>query len=238
MPLRLRANRGRRRHRSARLEEPAPTAEAAPAPTPRRRRPDLQPAPAAHAAAPEPAAPAEEAVAAAYRVVDRYLEEGRAYAEGQTAWYRDDPGRPTEPFGQVVRGGANVLEHLSGLWRELLGLWSALPSPVPTPPALPSTPSDPTPFHPQSRPGYDDPEVIFEPDPLDDVALEDDPLDDVIVEDDHASDEDASAPGPVVPQRGPTDPSFGNKLSGLLDTELTTAPPERAELLDGLGGGD
>ena len=105
----------------------------------------------------EPATPVERALGDAYTVFDEFLEEGRRYAEGQSAWYSQQTGAPAA-LGDLVRGGADLLGLIGRASRELERLFQTLGLPtVPIPP-------DPTaafpgrdvlrPFHPQQHPQY------------------------------------------------------------------------------------
>ena len=100
---------------------------------------------AAHTgAAPAPSTPVEQTVAAAYQVLARYLDEGRQFAAGQSAWNNSDSGLPAGWTG-AVSGVTDILGALGRIWSELARSSSALAG---------ERIRDPRYFHPQQRPDY------------------------------------------------------------------------------------
>lgn len=104
--------------------------------------------------------PVEEAVSTAYQVFDRYLDEGRKYAAGRSAWYADSPsdgsGLPaphrvssTLMHGDLANALSRVIQDVAHLARDLTDAIALRP-------ALGSRPSSPParPFHPQQSPDY------------------------------------------------------------------------------------
>ena len=91
-----------------------------------------------------PNTPAEETVANAYEVIAKYLEEGRQYAAGQSAWNNGQSGLP-EGWSGAVSNLADALGALGRLWAEL-----ARTSPT----VLGSKNQRAAPFHPQQHPKY------------------------------------------------------------------------------------
>jgi hypothetical protein len=75
--------------------------------------------PAATAARPPAATtPSEDAVAIAYQVFDRFLEEGRRFAEGQSAWYSNESGQP-DLARDAARAFADFLGVLGRMAQEV-----------------------------------------------------------------------------------------------------------------------
>ena len=91
-----------------------------------------------------PNTPAEETVANAYEVIAMYLEEGRQYAAGQSAWNNGQSGLPDGWSGAV----SNLTDALGALGR----LWAELARTSPT--VLGSKSQRTAPFHPQQHPKY------------------------------------------------------------------------------------
>jgi hypothetical protein len=124
-------------------------------PYPERTAPDRAPAGLLREepSSPEPRAPttpAEQGVSTAYLVLERFLEEGRRYAEGQSAWYGDDPAGQPDLLRETVRGGADVVGFLSRLGRELSQLANTLQGSSSSStsndrPRSPNEPADPLP---------------------------------------------------------------------------------------------
>jgi hypothetical protein len=73
----------------------------------------------------------EEAVSTAYQVFDRYLEEGRQFAQGQSAWYGNAEGQP-ELTRDAARTFADFLGIVGRLARELHGFSGAFPTVQPS----------------------------------------------------------------------------------------------------------
>jgi hypothetical protein len=76
--------------------------------------------------------PAEQCLAEAYRVFDEYIEEGRRYGRGQSAWYNDGA-RQRPSFASALHGGNEALnlivDFASQLTQALGGAW---PLPIPS----------------------------------------------------------------------------------------------------------
>jgi len=102
MPLRPPFRSSRPRPPLDRSEPELPSNPRKTRPTPTRTEPIRGPwgASPENSAAPSqpplPTTPIEQGVQSAYQVFDRYLNEGRAFAQGQSAWYQT-PSKPTEP---------------------------------------------------------------------------------------------------------------------------------------------
>ena len=93
-----------------------------------------------------PTTPAEQAVASAYQVFDRYLEEGRRFAEGQSAWYSDEATQP-DVTRDAIRAFAELLGILGRIGQQL-----GISGPIPNLPQ--AWQSLARPFHPQQDPSY------------------------------------------------------------------------------------
>lgn len=105
--------------------------------------------------------PAEEAVSTAYEVFDRYLDEGRKYAAGRSAWYADNPdqtsGLPAPNrlasalmHGDLANALSRVIQDVAHLARDLTDAIALRPSAV----ASRAAGSNGRPFHPQQHPDY------------------------------------------------------------------------------------
>ena len=79
----------------------------------------------------------------AYQLVDRYVEEGRRYAEAHSAWFGGDAGQP-DAMQDAARVLADLLALLPRVIREL--------GRVGTVPTVLRAPAHP--FHPQQDPAY------------------------------------------------------------------------------------
>lgn len=96
--------------------------------------------------------PAEHSVDIAYKVFDEYLEEGRRFAAGQSAWNNELGGLPTG-MTNAVSNGANILGTLGRVAGDLTRLAQQLGLPGLTQSKGPPF-ENPTYFHPQQDPNY------------------------------------------------------------------------------------
>lgn len=122
-----------------------------------------------------PLSPAQEAVATAYQVFDSYLDEGRRYAAGRSAWYDDTPkeatGLPAPSrvasalmHGDLANALSRVIQDVAHLARDLTDAIALRPQPgrertdVHAASALDQLGATQArrarPFHPQQSPDY------------------------------------------------------------------------------------